>query len=544
MAQDPDISSGLGEPAGRVRSRPAQAEGCSNAVPLSPRGLVLPDSTAPGQTITNRRSTQVLNENEEDRPAQTATDHDGASLGDLKPRLLIVDDQEQIVTALQRELRNEAYVIDAFTNSCTAAEAIEREEYALVISDNIMPELGGLELLAKAKASHPETRRILLTGHTELADAVRAFNDGTIHRYVHKPWNSAELRSMVREEVDRHQQHHAVEENLESLKRKTMQQINELLRAKIKLKQAETAIALHEDMANLAPVVVPPHLLKLSYLIVDGDAGVRRLLADGFRKIGLSRCSVVADGLEAEAYFKVHGRVDVVISELQLEGINGIQFHRMLREHDQLSRNGVFILMTTPAYLNYVKVALEAGVNGHVLKPFHLSTLLEQIECLLPSGGAERFKHGIKELSPLSFVVANPSSAARFQIKHHLVSSGMDNVAVAASGPGALHMVRHRKADVLIYDSALTDPGWKDIRAALAREQPALHPTLVFTSMAAGQKELDEATRLGVTNFITGPFTQGELLTSILMALSANRAQAATSAPPPSAERTGGDTGP
>ena len=118
------------------------------------------------------------------------------------PPILLVDDEKYIIAALERELGRESYGVLSFTNPHEALESSLNHEFALIISDNIMPGLTGLELLSKVKMQHPMTRRILLTGHTNMDQAVQAFNEGTIHRFINKPWSRSEMLVVVQEELE------------------------------------------------------------------------------------------------------------------------------------------------------------------------------------------------------------------------------------------------------------------------------------------------------------------------------------------------------
>jgi eukaryotic-like serine/threonine-protein kinase len=117
-----------------------------------------------------------------------------------KPRLLVVDDEERILSALKSVFRNDYHVFA--TSDCEHALAfITKYKMHAIISDQRMPMMTGVELLRRAKEAAPGSMRILLTGYADLAAIVGSINDGEIYRFVAKPWDNNELRAIVREAV-------------------------------------------------------------------------------------------------------------------------------------------------------------------------------------------------------------------------------------------------------------------------------------------------------------------------------------------------------
>lgn len=115
---------------------------------------------------------------------------------DKKYSLLFVDDEVDIINALQDTFADD-YNIFKTTNPKEALEIVKKEEIALIISDQRMPEMTGSELLSEINAIKPETIRILLTGYADINAAVEAINKGAIHKYVDKPWDDEKLAEMV-----------------------------------------------------------------------------------------------------------------------------------------------------------------------------------------------------------------------------------------------------------------------------------------------------------------------------------------------------------
>ena len=117
--------------------------------------------------------------------------------------LLLVDDEPEVLESLRRSLRREPYHLLATTSPHQALELLDSEPVDLLISDIDMPEMSGLELIARARAAHPGVVRVLLTGDASLESALRAINDGEVHRYLTKPWDTPDLRGMLAQALAR-----------------------------------------------------------------------------------------------------------------------------------------------------------------------------------------------------------------------------------------------------------------------------------------------------------------------------------------------------
>ena len=111
--------------------------------------------------------------------------------------LLIVDDEAHVRSALRRTLRKEGHRLVFASSGVEAMEKMREERPDVVLSDHLMPEMTGLELLKKCCLLYPHTGRILLTGQAELETVIRAINDGAIFRVLQKPWDDDELKLTI-----------------------------------------------------------------------------------------------------------------------------------------------------------------------------------------------------------------------------------------------------------------------------------------------------------------------------------------------------------
>ena len=114
-------------------------------------------------------------------------------------RVLVVDDEETIRLALSRFLRLRGYEVEVAGSGAAALDALSQGKFALMVCDLRMPGMTGVELLRRAKAICPETIRLVLSSYAELQPVTDAINDGTVYRFLTKPWDDEQLRSFINE---------------------------------------------------------------------------------------------------------------------------------------------------------------------------------------------------------------------------------------------------------------------------------------------------------------------------------------------------------
>ncbi|HEX4924015.1 MAG TPA: hybrid sensor histidine kinase/response regulator [Bdellovibrionales bacterium] len=120
----------------------------------------------------------------------------------MKHAILCVDDEIDNVEALERLFRKKYRVLKA-TSGSQALDILADEDVALIISDQRMPRMTGVDFLERSIELRPDAVRILLTGYTDIESVVAAINSGQIYRYVTKPWDSRELSAAVDRAVER-----------------------------------------------------------------------------------------------------------------------------------------------------------------------------------------------------------------------------------------------------------------------------------------------------------------------------------------------------
>ena len=117
-----------------------------------------------------------------------------------RARILFIDDEERILTALKSQFR-ERYHVFTTTDGEKALDFITRYQMHVIVSDQRMPGMVGVELLRRSRAIAPSSVRILLTGYSDLAAIVGSINDGEVYRFISKPWDNTDLQTIVAEAV-------------------------------------------------------------------------------------------------------------------------------------------------------------------------------------------------------------------------------------------------------------------------------------------------------------------------------------------------------
>jgi response regulator RpfG family c-di-GMP phosphodiesterase len=118
------------------------------------------------------------------------------------PRILIVDDEENILNSLKRLLRKEPYEILTAIDGEEGLKILDDHQVDLIVSDLKMPQMNGVEFLKRAKEKNPVPLRIMLTGHADLKSVVDAIDQGEVYRFLLKPWNDEELKMTIRQALD------------------------------------------------------------------------------------------------------------------------------------------------------------------------------------------------------------------------------------------------------------------------------------------------------------------------------------------------------
>jgi diguanylate cyclase (GGDEF)-like protein len=118
-----------------------------------------------------------------------------------QPTLLLVDDEPSILSSLRRLLRGDGYQILTAASGQEGLDVLARHPVDVIVSDQRMPGMTGVEFLRTVRTHYPDTVRIVLSGFTELQTVTDAVNAGAIYKFLTKPWDDAQLRAHVQEAI-------------------------------------------------------------------------------------------------------------------------------------------------------------------------------------------------------------------------------------------------------------------------------------------------------------------------------------------------------
>ncbi len=109
-------------------------------------------------------------------------------------RILVVDDEEGVTSALRRSLRRDGYEIATCNDPKEALVRLKTETYDMLISDHLMPGMTGTELVKICRDRYPDMMRLMLTGQPDTQMVIKAINEGEVYRFITKPWDDLELK--------------------------------------------------------------------------------------------------------------------------------------------------------------------------------------------------------------------------------------------------------------------------------------------------------------------------------------------------------------
>ena len=181
----------------------------------------------------------------------------------MERTLLLVDDEENITSALTRLLRREGYQILRANSGQQGLEILTQNQVGVIVSDQRMPEMTGTEFLSRVRELYPDTIRIVLSGYTELNSVTDAINRGNIYKFLTKPWDDDLLRENIEEAFRRYEmkiENARMARELVSVN-EIMAQLNANLKHMVELKTREAGLTLGilnvaQEVLNHLPLAV------------------------------------------------------------------------------------------------------------------------------------------------------------------------------------------------------------------------------------------------------------------------------------------------
>lgn len=176
----------------------------------------------------------------------------------MERTLLLVDDEENITSALVRLLRRDGYHILRANSGPEGLALLAQHEVGVIISDQRMPGMTGVEFLGKVRESYPDTVRIVLSGYTELNSVTDAINRGAVYKFFTKPWDDDLLRANVEEAFQRYE-----------MKRENARLAQELQQANLELQNINHQLEQRVE-EKTREVLRNLNVLKVSQEVLEG----------------------------------------------------------------------------------------------------------------------------------------------------------------------------------------------------------------------------------------------------------------------------------
>ncbi len=270
--------------------------------------------------------------------AATAAPSTFATGGDTKKaRVLFVDDEERILNALRTLFRGQYHVFTA-ENGALAMEFVKRFGIHVVVSDQRMPNMTGVELLRQVKGASPNSVRMLLTGYSDLAAIVGSINEGEVFRFVKKPWDNLEIQKTVADAV---------------------------------------AIAMELAAAPPAPAT-PLEKIEASVLVVDASEA----LADGLKSVlaGVAPVSRVASPEDAVKALEEE-EVALIVADLSVGQEGLVTLFKLLKaQHPEIL--SILVTETSDSEL-VIDLINQAQIFRFLNKPINVRQLRGHVEAAL-----------------------------------------------------------------------------------------------------------------------------------------------------------------
>jgi response regulator RpfG family c-di-GMP phosphodiesterase len=208
-----------------------------------------------------------------------------------KDPVLVVDDEAVVLSLLQDTLEYAGYEVIGLTSPLLALEEIKKRTFSVIISDQRMPELTGLELLGHASRIQPQATRILITAVLHLDTVIEAINKGEIFRFIVKPWLREEFLTTVHNGVQRYElicqnaqlqsATHSMNEQLVELNRSLEQQVKLIAQQNKQLSQMNAA--LEQNLVRSMEICV--HTMETFYPMLGNQARRVNQLCKSISKI-------------------------------------------------------------------------------------------------------------------------------------------------------------------------------------------------------------------------------------------------------------------
>lgn len=282
-----------------------------------------------------------------------------------RPRLLFVDDESRILISLKAIFRAE-YDVTTAEGGPAALERLKAQQFDVIVSDQRMPGMTGVEVLRAAREQQPQAIRMLLTGYSDLSAIIASINEGEIFRFISKPWTNNTLRETI----------------------------------------ASAVKASRVDLVEALPPTQPAATVQqriasdVGVLVLDDDPQAAENVRNA---LGTDRLVHTATRVDEVPDLLGKHRVGVLFTELRVGGESVMPMLAVLRQHHPALVVIVFTAKPDPEHgINLIN---QGQIFRLLLKPSSSSILRGTVNI-----GAHRFEHLEKEPAQHQRLVAETST--------------------------------------------------------------------------------------------------------------------------------------
>lgn len=324
-----------------------------------------------------------------------------------KPRILFVDDNVNLLSAIRRVSRGKADLVTAESAADALQMLAKDNAIAVVISDQNMPNMKGVDFLAEVAQRWPSVVRVMQTGNNDQETAISAINSGQVFRFVRKPYEPKKLMQIIDESVRYHHTLKAEEYLLETTVAGTVKLLTELL-ALLRPGLFNQAIAVHAIGKLLAKEFALPKawefdIASLLYPLglVTLSVALQNRLDNGFKLTDAEKIEVDQSAEVAASFLRNVPKLENVATYIEMSrygydgsGANSGEF--MGQDLPLVSR--LLRITIDLVYISSVKnVSLQVACSALQRKPAPYDpALLKKIVQLLNSDAAETIHHDVQ----------------------------------------------------------------------------------------------------------------------------------------------------
>jgi type II secretory ATPase GspE/PulE/Tfp pilus assembly ATPase PilB-like protein/DNA-binding response OmpR family regulator len=339
-------------------------------------------------------------------------------------RILLVDDEPHVLSALKRVFRQEKYDIVTCNDPKQALGLLSTEEFQVIISDYMMPDMNGGELLKQARTLQPATIRIMLTGHADVNAVLSAMKAGAVYKFILKPWNDDDLRVTVALAL----QQYELQQKNKALQQANLEQSNEIEKLAKFQTSSRSQLAI---LLNKRGLLTSPQVQELVRIQQQRKESMLKLIVDR----GWVNEKVIHDLIEKELMIQ-----QVDLKEFMVDtSVAALVPATLCQRH---------VIMPLKTDKKRLTLAMVDPLDRGLLDDLRFVTGLEVNPVLAPMAAiqgkiAEVYRVGVSDLADLETVIgsADPYEGIEIIIDDDADSASLEDLLQGTDEPPAIRLV-------------------------------------------------------------------------------------------------------